>query len=191
MCAYRLKIAIYECIYVNYSSIIESFWNRRYNYNCSYREVFLLKIRLNINDADYGKIEKELHEHGIETNDAADLVLSKVNGFAEKLIVKDKATNEHVVLSCDEIVSLEAYGHLIDVRTKDNIYYVNERLYRIFEQLDKMKFLRISNSVIVSKNQIKKISPTLSMKFILTLSDNSRVDVTRTYYHSFKETIGI
>lgn len=191
MCAYRLKIAMYECIYVNYSSIIESFWNRRYNYNCSYREVFLLKIRLNINDADYGKIEKELHEHGIETNDAADLVLSKVNGFAEKLIVKDKATNERVVLSCDEIVSLEAYGHLIDVRTKDNIYYVNERLYRIFEQLDKMKFLRISNSVIVSKNQIKKISPTLSMKFILTLSDNSRVDVTRTYYHSFKETIGI
>ena len=191
MCAYRLKIAMYECIYVNYSSIIESFWNRRYNYNCSYREVFLLKIRLNINDADYEKIEKELHEHGIETDDAADLILSKVNGFAEKLIVKDKTTNERVVLSCDDIVSFESYGHLIDVRTKDNVYYVNERLYRIFEQLDKMKFLRISNSVIVSKNQIKKISPTLSMKFILTLSDNTRVDVTRTYYQSFKETIGI
>lgn len=150
-----------------------------------------MKIRLNINDADYEKIEKELHEHGIETDDAADLILSKLNGFTEKLIVKDKATNERVVLSCDVIVSLESYGHLVDVRTKDNIYYVNERLYRIFEQLDKMKFLRISNSVIVSKNQIKKISPTLSMKFILTLSDNSRVDVTRTYYHSFKETIGI
>lgn len=150
-----------------------------------------MKIRLNINDADYEKIEKELHEHGIETDDTADLVLSKVNGFAEKLIVKDKITNERVILSCDDIVSLEAYGHLIDVRTKDNVYYVNERLYRIFEQLDKMKFLRISNSVIVSKNQIKKISPTLSMKFILTLSDNSRVDVTRTYYQSFKETIGI
>lgn len=191
MYAYGLKIAMYECIYVNYSSIIESFYNRRYNYNCSYREVFLLKIRLNINDTDYEKIEKELLEHGIETDDAADLILSKVNGFAEKLIVKDKATNERVVLSCDDIISLESYGHLIDVRTKENIYYVNERLYRIFEQLDKMKFLRISNSVIISKNQIKKISPTLSMKFILTLSDNSRVDVTRTYYQSFKESIGI
>lgn len=150
-----------------------------------------MKIRLNINDEDYEIIEKELHKHGIETDDAADLVLSKVNGFAEKLIVKDKATNERVILSCDDIVSLESYGHLVDVRTKDNVYCVNERLYRIYEQLDKMIFLRISNSVIVSKNQIKKISPTLSMKFILTLSDNSRVDVTRTYYQSFKETIGI
>lgn len=182
---------MYACIYVKYSKTVEYFIFRRYNYTCSYREVFLLKIRLNINDADYEKIEKELHEHGIETDDAADLILSKLNGFTEKLIVKDKATNERVVLSCDVIISLESYGHLVDVRTKDNIYYVNERLYRIFEQLDKMKFLRISNSVIVSKNQIKKISPTLSMKFILTLSDNSRVDVTRTYYHSFKETIGI
>lgn len=182
---------MYECIYVKYSKTVEYFIYRRYNYNCSYREVFLLKIRLNINDEDYEIIEKELHKHGIETDDAADLVLSKVNGFAEKLIVKDKATNERVILSCDDIVLLESYGHLIDVRTKDNVYYVNERLYRIFEQLDKMKFLRISNSVIVSKNQIMKITPTLSMKFILTLSDNSRVDVTRTYYQSFKETIGI
>lgn len=150
-----------------------------------------MKIRLNINDADYEKIEKELHAHGIETDDSADLILSKVSGFAEKLIVKDKKTNERIIISCDDIVSLESYGHQIDVRTKDNIYCINERLYRIFEQLDKMKFLRISNSVIVSKSQIKKISPTLSMKFILTLSDNSRVDVTRTYYHSFKEAIGI
>ena len=150
-----------------------------------------MKIRLNINDADYEKIEKELHAHGIETDDSADLILSKISGFAEKLIVKDKKTNERIIISCDDIVSLESYGHQIDVRTKDNIYCINERLYRIFEQLDKMKFLRISNSVIVSKSQIKKISPTLSMKFILTLSDNSRVDVTRTYYHSFKEAIGI
>ena len=150
-----------------------------------------MKIRLNINDADYEKIEKELHAHGIETDDSADLILSKISGFAEKLIVKDKKTNERIILSCDDIVSLESYGHQIDVRTKDNIYCINERLYRIFGQLDKMKFLRISNSVIVSKSQIKKISPTLSMKFILTLSDNSRVDVTRTYYHSFKEAIGI
>ena len=148
-------------------------------------------MRLNINDADYEKIEKELHELGIETDDSADLVLSKVNGFAEKLIVKDKEANERIVLSCDDIVSLEAYGHLVEVHTKDDVYYINERLYRIFEQLDKTKFLRISNSAIVSIKQIKKISPTLSMKFILTLSDNSRVDVTRTYYQSFKESIGI
>ncbi len=150
-----------------------------------------MKIKLNVNDDDYKKIEKELHEHGIETDDTAELVLSKVNGFAEKLIVKSKTTNERIILPCDNIVFIESYGHMIDVHTKDNVYTANERLYKIFEQLDKAKFLRISNSVIVSKNQIKKITPTLSMKFILTLSDSARVDVTRSYYYSFKEAFSI
>jgi DNA-binding LytR/AlgR family response regulator len=117
--------------------------------------VFLLKIRLNINDADYGKIEKELHEHGIETDDAADLVLSKVNGFAEKLIVKDKATKERVVLSCDEIVSLEAYGHLIDVRTKDNVYYlIEDTLYRYNLKYGETKIIKYSEWNINYKNLI-------------------------------------
>lgn len=150
-----------------------------------------MKIKINVNDEDYEKIEKELHEHGIETDDTADLILSKAGGFAEKLIVKDKTTNERIILPCDNIVFIESYGHLIDIHTKDNVYIGGDRLYKIFEQLDKTKFLRISNSVIVSKNQIKKITPTLSMKFILTLSDGTRVDVTRTYYHSFKEAFNI
>lgn len=150
-----------------------------------------MKIKLNLNDEDFKTVEKELHEHGIETDDSAELVLSRVNGFAEKLLVKDKTTNERVVVPCDSIVFVESFGHLVDVHTKDGVYYSNERLYKILERLDETEFLRISNSVIVSKNKIKKIMPTLSMKFVLTLCDNTRVDVTRTYYHSFKEAFNI
>ena len=150
-----------------------------------------MKIRLNIHDADHEKIERELHEHGIETDDAAELVLSKANGFAEQLIVRDKITNARVIVPSTEIVFLESYGHLIHVHTKDSLFYANERLYKLFEQLDPTKFLRISNSVVVAKGQIQKITPTLSMKFILTLSDASRVDVTRTYYYAFKEAFHI
>lgn len=150
-----------------------------------------MKIRLNINDGDYERIHNELIQHGIEPDDSAELVLSKVNGFAEKLVVKDTSTNERVIVSCGDIVYIESYGHMINVTTGNAVYYANERLYKISEQLNKTDFLRISNSVIVSKKHIKKITPTLSMKFILTLSNESRVDVTRSYYHSFKETFKI
>ena len=53
------------------------------------------------------------------------------------------------------------------------------------------KFLRVSNSVIVARAAIVRISPALSMKFTLTLSDKRRVDVTRSYYYTFKEYMGI
>ena len=97
------------------------------------------------------KIERELHEHGIETDDDAELVLSKANGFAEQLIVRDKTTNARVIVPSTDIVFLESYGHLIHVHTKDGIFHANDRLYKLFEQLDQTEFLRISNSVVVAK----------------------------------------
>ena len=150
-----------------------------------------MKIKLAVNDDDYDKIKIELEEHGIETDDDSDLILSKTNNFIDTMIVKDKNTNELVVLSCEKIVYIESYGHSIYVHTSDNTYLMNERLYRIMNQLDGNLFLRVSNSVIVSKKHIKKINPTLSMKFILTMSDSSRVDVTRSYYYAFKEAFDI
>lgn len=154
-----------------------------------------MKIKLAVNDDDYDKIKNELEEHGIETDDDSDLILSKTNNFIDTMIVKDKDkntnTNELVVLSCEKIVYIESYGHSIYVHTSDNTYQMNERLYRIMNQLDGNLFLRVSNSVIVSKKHIKKINPTLSMKFILTMSDSSHVDVTRSYYYAFKEAFDI
>lgn len=150
-----------------------------------------MKIKLNIPDGDYEKIESELHQHGIETDDSADLILSKVNGFAKKLILKDKVSNERVIVDCNDIVYIESLGHQIIVHTIENEYYANERLYKLFEQLDKTEFLRVSVSVIVAKNKIKKIMPTLSMKFTLIMAEKSVVDVTRSYYYAFKETFNI
>ena len=148
-------------------------------------------MRLAVDDEDYDKIKKELAEHGIETDDSAELVLSKANSFVDRLIVKDEVTNERVVVPCESIIYIDSYGHSVEVHTKDNIYQANERIYKILQQLDNNEFLRISNSVIVSKSHIKKISPTLSMKFILTLSNADRVDVTRSYYYTFKEAFNI
>ena len=57
--------------------------------------------------------------------------------------------------------------------------------------LDPDQFLRISNSVVIARNKVKSISPTLSMKFILTMQNGKKVDVTRSYYYIFKEYFGI
>lgn len=146
-----------------------------------------MKIKLAVSNERYDEIKKMLTEKGIEIDDNSDLVLSESNSFLDNLTVKDITTNERIILSVEDIAYIETYGHSVEVHTKDNTYQAMDRLYKIVNMLDPAKFLRISNSVVIAMDKVKKISPTLSMKFILTMSNGKTVDVTRSYYYIFKE----
>lgn len=150
-----------------------------------------MKIKLSVSKEHYQEIKTALETHGIEINENADLVLSEKNCYIDNLIVKDTEKNEYVCVSTDEIFSIESFGHSVEVHTQDKIFQSTERLYQILSQLNPDKFLRISNSVIIARNKLSRINPTFSMKFILTLKNGRKVDVTRSYYHIFKEYFGI
>lgn len=150
-----------------------------------------MKVKLVVSNERYDEIKKMLAERGIEIDDTADLVLSESNRYPDNLIVKDVVKNERVVLLIEDIVYIETYGHTVEVHTQNETYQAMDRLYKIVNQLDPDKFLRISNSVVISKSKVKQISTTLSMKFVLTMVNGKKVDVTRSYYYIFKDSFGI
>lgn len=150
-----------------------------------------MKVKLSVSQEHYEEIKATLLEHGIEIDENADLVLSESSRYIDNLIVKDLKTAERVCLSVNEIISIEAFGHSVEVYIQDGSYQSKERLYKIENLLDPDKFLRVSNSVIIARDKIKKISPTLSMKFILTMYDGRNIVVTRSYYYIFRESFGI
>ena len=154
-------------------------------------EMGWLKVKLIVSTERYDEIKRALTERGIEIDDNADLVLSENNRFPDNLIVKDVAKNERVVLPVEDIAYIETYGHTVEVHTKGETFQATDRLYKIVNQLDPEKFLRISNSVVISKSKVKQISTTLSMKFVLTMVNGKKVDVTRSYYYIFKDSFGI
>lgn len=146
-----------------------------------------MKIKLAVSNQRYNEIKRMLDERGIEIDDNSDLVLSESNRYLDNLIVRDTTTNERVVLPVDDICYIESFGHSIEVHAKDRTYQALDRLYKIANALDPDNFLRISNSVVIARDKVIKIAPTLSMKFILTMSNGRNVDVTRSYYYIFKE----
>lgn len=150
-----------------------------------------MKVKLSVSQEHYEEIKAALLEHGIEIDENADLVLSESSRYIDHLIVKDLKTAERFCLSVNEIISIEAFGHSVEVYIQDGSYQSKERLYKIENLLDPDKFLRVSNSVIIARDKIKKISPTLSMKFILTMNDGRNIVVTRSYYYIFRESFGI
>ena len=150
-----------------------------------------MKVKLLVSKERYEEIRKLLLERGIEIDDNADLVLSENNRFPDNLIVKDVVNNQRAILSVEDIAYIETYGHTVEVHTKDNTFQATDRLYKLVSQLDPDKFLRISNSVVIAKDKVTQISTTLSMKFVLTMINGKKVDVTRSYYYIFKDSFGI
>lgn len=144
-----------------------------------------MKIKLCVSQNHYEQIEKQLIDKGIEIDENADLILTEKNAFISFLSVKDK--DEKIKLPVDKILYIEAFGKDIEVHTLEKVYLTSERLYQLYALLDPSKFLRISHSVIIAKDKIKKITPRFSMRFTLTMLDEKCVDVTRSYYQIFKD----
>lgn len=150
-----------------------------------------MKIRLEVGAGRYEQLSQELRAHGIEVDDDATLVLRERDRYADTLTVRERHTGERVRVPVEEIITVESTGHDVEVYAAHGKYLALSRLYQMQPQLDPERFMRVSNSVIVARAHIVRISPALSMKFTLTLSDGRRVDVTRSYYYAFKEYMGI
>jgi len=150
-----------------------------------------VRIKLLVSEVRYDEIEQELTERGFIIDEDADLILTEKDLFVNHLIVRTKHDNERVRISTNEIIVIESFGHDIVIHTMQGQFKTNERLYQLERLLNPEQFLRVSNSVIIAKNKIKRITPTLSSKFILTMSNGQTVDVTRSYYGIFKDHMGI
>ncbi len=150
-----------------------------------------MKIKLSVSDECYEEIEKKLLSAGFEIDDDAPFVLSQKDSFCSFLSVKSPS-GDKIRLSVKDIIFIESYGHDVIVHATDKVSYQSaERLYQLSAMLDNELFVRVSNCAIISKSHVKKIKPSISMKFVLTMSDGSLVDVTRSYYNSFREFFGI
>ena len=149
-----------------------------------------MKIRISVSDEKYKLVERYLTEHGIELDEEAEYMITESSGHPAFLSVRssDKA---HLRLSTDEIVYIEAFGKDIEVHTMQGTFFSQDRMYQLESLLDPQEFLRISKSVIISRKHVKKIRPSLSMKYILTLSDGTLADVTRSYYSDFRRFFNI
>lgn len=148
-----------------------------------------MKVKLIASDEHYEELAQELHSLGIELDDDARLILQETDVWLDHLNCRKE--NELHRVAVKEILYIESLSHDILVHTARDVYKSGVRLWQLNNQLNPQEFLRISNSMIVAMGQIKSIKPALSQRFLLTMSDDSKVDVTRTYYHAFREAMRI
>jgi DNA-binding LytR/AlgR family response regulator len=148
-----------------------------------------IKIRLMISPEKYGEVAAALKSRGITLDDSAELILTEKSAYPAFII--GKKGEELFRLPVGEISHIESFAHEVVAHTAEGDMRLGDRLVRLEQLLDPAEFVRVSKSVIVSLSHVKSIRPALTQKFILTMKDGSRVDVTRSYYYIFREAIGL
>ncbi|MBQ4186797.1 MAG: LytTR family transcriptional regulator [Firmicutes bacterium] len=149
-----------------------------------------MKLRISVSEARYDAVKHQLEAHGLEISDDAEYMITETSRSSSLLPVRSD-DKESLMISPADVIYIEAFGKEIEVHTRQGTYYAKDRMYQLESLLDPREFLRVSKSVIISRKHVRKIRPSLSMKFILTMSDGTLVDVTRTYYSDFRRFFGI
>ena len=115
-----------------------------------------MKIRLSVSDERVDEVRDFLISHGIELDDASEFVLLQKDERPDHLNVRNN-DGERAVIATEDIVTIESYGHTVEIHTINGSFTTSDRLYQLADALDPKKFIRVSNSVIVSKKQIREI----------------------------------
>lgn len=148
-----------------------------------------MKLKLRLSNSRKKEITEELLRLGVSIDEESDLILTEENYNAGELFCKDDT--DHIIVAISDIIYIESMGKNVSVHTQAKVYRTTLRLHELERILPEEIFLRISNSVIIKRNAIKRVRPAIGQKFYLTLSNNAKVDVTRTYYYKFKDYFGI
>ena len=146
-----------------------------------------MKIKLLLDPND--PIRADLLKSGIEDDPESGYILIR-KGVGVNYIA-GKREDQQFYLDISDVCFIESMGHDILIHTSDGTYNSGDRLKALEQVLPADRFLRVSSSAIVNLKMIRRIESTLMQKFILHMSNGSKVDVTRSYYYIFRERIGI
>ncbi len=150
-----------------------------------------MKVQVICSDDKREELVQSLVEKGIEVVDSSDYVLlDKTYSDKKYIFAKDMQKNISLV-AYEEILYFESFNKITEVVTGTGRLEVKEKLYELETQLEHRDFVRVSKSVIVNILMIDKIIPWIGSKFVLDMKDGTQVEVTRTYYQTFKRHLGL
>jgi DNA-binding LytR/AlgR family response regulator len=104
----------------------------------------------------------------------------------ERIPIKNR--DEIIIVHVDEIASIIADGELLYITTLNNeSHTINYRLKNLELRLDPSKFVRLGRGALVNINMIYKITPVSDGTYLVKLTNNQQVKVSRIQSRSLRD----
>ncbi|WP_051254640.1 LytTR family DNA-binding domain-containing protein [Halobacillus kuroshimensis] len=120
------------------------------------------------------------------------LLLQTVSSKASSTKIVGMKQEEFHVLPHADILYFEAQDAVVFCHTKNDVYRMKEKLFRLEERLPGEQFIKVSRSFIVHINTVEKIIPWFNRRLLLTFEGSKKeVEVSKNYVKSFKAFLGM
>jgi two-component system, LytTR family, response regulator len=93
-------------------------------------------------------------------------------------------------LRTDTIDYIEAAGKFVHLHVGRGLHALRESMAELEQELDPVRFLRISRSVIVNLDRIQEIQPWFQGDYVLILTDGTKLTSTRGYRDNMRRLLG-
>jgi two-component system LytT family response regulator len=108
--------------------------------------------------------------------------------YLKKILVKSNGSL--LVLQTGEIDWIEAWGDYVRLHCKGKIYTVRQKIGELAKDLDPQQFIRIGRSAMVNIERIKEMEPLNHGDYLVILSDNTQLNLSRNYRNSLSALFG-
>ncbi len=95
------------------------------------------------------------------------------------------------LLDPKEIYAVAVEEHQLTIFTTDQTYQTTGTLHWISEQLPKSSFFKTHRSYLINLKKIREIQPWFNNTLMVTLTNDEKVPVSRSYIKAFKEKVGL
>ncbi|MEP6507256.1 MAG: LytTR family DNA-binding domain-containing protein [Gemmatimonadales bacterium] len=118
----------------------------------------------------------------MEAEPVGDVELETSPSIASRFVVRrnDRLT----LLKADEVDWFEGASNYVKLHVKNQEYRLRVSIRSLMERLDPAVFVRIHKSTVVNVDRIKEVQPWFGGDYVVILTDNRQLRVSRTFAHS-------
>jgi two-component system response regulator LytT len=102
-----------------------------------------------------------------------------------------QAEDRIVMVKMEDILAVEVSNGETSIHTRQQTYTIQEPLTAWENKLDASIFMKVHRSFIISLEAIKEIQPWFNHTYQVTLINNQKVPVSRSYMKDFKQRLGL
>ena len=99
--------------------------------------------------------------------------------YADKILVN--SNKKYFFVEVSDIIYISSNEKYVMLHSEDGRYLLRETMQNMEEKLDEKKFVRIHRSYIVNVDEIRHIEPATHGDYIVTLSNDEKVNLSRRY----------